>query len=145
MSTISGLVRRATLQAGPMARQYAEGNMIATVRVTRKTAATFNRTTGGAARGGTTTVYEGIGRVYRINGGPTMDLGDEPLYFTSATVSIPLSASRPHVNDVVTVLSHPDPNVVSRVFKVDAVAAGGQIPVAHEMACTGIQDSPTTS
>lgn len=145
MSTIGGLVRRATLQASPLARQYAEGNMIARVRVTRTAKASFDRATGGSAKGSTQVIWDGIGRVHRVSAGPTMDLGDEPQYFSTATISIPLDSEQPQINDRVQVLSHPDPNIVGRIYKVDGVAAGGQIPVCHEMSCTGVQASPSTS
>lgn len=144
MSILSGLVKRTTLLARPYAQAYAEGNMIATVRVTRPSTPVFDRTTGGlASMGAESVIHEGPGRVYNVTGPQQYALGDEPQYFSSTFVSIPITATKPRIDDVVEVLAHPDPNLVGRSFRVQDVEAGGQLPVVHRMQVTGIQSSRT--
>ncbi len=142
MSILTGLVRRSTHMARPFARAYAEGNMIATVRVTRPSVPVFNRATGGlTAMGPETVVHHGPGRVYSVTGPQQYSMGDENQFYSSTFVSIPISATKPRIDDVVEVLAHPDPNIVGRSFRVQDVEAGGQIPVVHRMSVTGIQAS----
>lgn len=142
MSFLAALVRRSTVFARPFAQEYAEGNMIATVRVTRPSVPVFDRTTGGlASMGAETVVHEGPGRVYNVSGPAQYNLGDEPQYFSNTFISIPIGATKPRIDDVVEVLAHPDPNIVGRSFRVQDVEAGGQLPVVHRMQVVGIQAS----
>lgn len=142
MNLISAMIARSTVAVRPMAQAYAEGNMIAVVKVTRPSMPVFDRNTGGlAAMGNDSPVYEGKGRVYNVTGPVQYALGDEPQYFSSTFVSIPITAAKPRIDDVVVILSHPDPNVVGRSFRVQDVEAGGQIPVVHRMQVVGIQAS----
>lgn len=142
MSLLSGLIARSTVAVRPLAQAYAEGNMIAMVKVTRPTAPVFDRDTGGlAAMGADSVRYEGKARVYSVTGPVQYALGDEPTFYSSTFVSIPITAPIPRVDDVVEILSHPDPNIVGRSFRVQDVEAGGQIPVVHRMQVVGIQAS----
>ena len=142
MSLISDLIARSTVAVRPLAQQYAEGNMIAAVKITRPSAPVFNRTTGGLAEmGEDEDRYSGKARIYNVTGPVQYAIGDEPQYFSSTFVSIPISAPKPRIDDVVEVLSHPDPNLVGRFFRVQDVEAGGQIPVVHRMQVVGIQAS----
>lgn len=142
MSILTGLIKRSTTMVRPLAQAYAEGNMIATVRVTRPSTPVFNRATGGlAAMGAETLIHEGPGRVYGVQGPVQYAIGEEQQFFSSTFVSIPIGATKPRVDDVVEVLAHPDPNIVGRSFRVQDVEAGGQIPVVHRMQVVGIQAS----
>lgn len=142
MNILTALVRRTTVLARPYAQAYAEGNMIATVKVTRPSTPVFDRTTGGlASMGAETVVHEGEARIYSVSGPQQYAMGDEPQYFSNTFVSIPITATKPRIDDVVEVLTHPDPNLVGRSFRVQDVEAGGQLPVVHRMQVTGIQSS----
>ncbi len=142
MSLLTSLIKRSTTMVRPLAQAYAEGNMIATVRLTRPAKPVFDRRTGGlAAMGAEGVIYSGPGRVYGVQGPVQYAVGDEPTYFSSTFVSIPITAGKPRVDDVVEVLDHPDPNIVGRSFRVQDVEAGGQIPVVHRMQVVGIQAS----
>ena len=138
---MAGLVRRSTNMATLRARAYAEANMIATVRIERPVEPVFDRTTGQLGMPADSTVYEGKARVYGVSGPATYALGDEPQYFSSTFVSIPLGSTLPRVDDVVEVTDHPDPAIVGRFFRVQDVEAGGQMPVAHRLQVVGIQPS----
>lgn len=142
MSLLSNLISKATVSVRPFAQQYAEGNMLATVKITRPTAPVFDRATGGlAAMDAETTRYEGKARIYNVTGPVQYAIGEEQQYYSSTFVSIPLSAPQPRIDDVVEVLSHPDLTMVGREFRVQDVEAGGQIPVVHRMQVVGIQQS----
>lgn len=142
MNVLSALVRRSTQLARPYAQAYAEGNMIATVRIVRPSAPSFDRATGGlTSMGAETLVHEGPGRVYNVTGPVQYALGDEPQYYSSTFISIPITATKPRVDDVVEIVDHPDPNIVGRFFRVQDVEAGGQIPVVHRMQAVGVQAS----
>lgn len=142
---LTALVRRSTELVRPIAQAYAEGNMIAQVKVTRPAKPVFDRSTGGtAAMQPGETVHEGAGRIYNVTGPTEFSLGDEPAHFSSAYVSIPITADRPRIDDLVKILAHPDPNVVGREFRVTDVEAGGQIPVVHRMLVVGVQPSRET-
>lgn len=145
MSLLAALARKANRFAIPFAQQYAEGNMLATVLVTRGGTAAFDPVTGKTTLQGAVTVYQGPGRVYTVSGGPQLATGDEPTYYSNTEVSIPVLAPRPQIDDAVLVLTHPDPALAGRPFRVTDVAEGGQLPAVHRMSVTGIQPSPQWS
>jgi hypothetical protein len=98
-------------------------------------------------------VYEGKARIYNVQGPLTMGVGDEPTYYSSTFVSIPLDVEvasefpvlpvpqSPRVDDIVQVEKHRDLLMVNRYFRVVDVEAGSQFPVARKMQVVGIQAS----
>jgi hypothetical protein len=126
------------------AQRYSEMNMTATVRIDRPDVATLNASTGGVTSQVLKTVYEGKGRVSGVSGPVQYSLGEEPQYFSSGTVYVPLldesgQPTTPQVNDVVVVTSHPDVLMVGRAFRVMNVSASGQFVAARELSVTGVQ------
>lgn len=138
---MAGLVKRTTNLAVVRAQAYAEANMTAKVRVSRPIAAVFSRQTGQLVEAPDAVVYEGPARVYGVQGPATYAIGEEPTYFSSSYVSIPLRSELPRVDDVVQVLEHDDPLLVGRHFRVQDVESGGQLPVVRRLSVTGIQAS----
>jgi len=133
----TGLVRR-------YAQRYSEMNMTATVRIDRPDVATLNASTGDVTAQVLKTIYEGKGRVSGVSGPVQYSLGEEPQYFSSGTVYVPLenadgTPTTPQVNDIVIVTSHPDVLMVNRAFRVMNVAASGQFIAARELSVTGVQ------
>jgi Family of unknown function (DUF6093) len=122
------------------ARRYAEANMTAQVKITRMDEAVLDES-GGLTATEMHTVYEGKGRVYGVSGPMTMNLGEEPQYFSSTYVSIPYDATMPRVDDVIKVTEHYDETLVGRTFRVMDVEAGGQYPAVRRMQVTGVQNS----
>lgn len=122
------------------ARRYAEANMTATVKITRMDEPSFDMQ-GELSAVELFVLYEGKARVYGVSGPMTMNLGEEPQYFSSTYISIPLSANTPRVDDVIEVLAHRDWTMVGRKFRVMDVEAGGQYPAVRRMQVTGIQRS----
>jgi hypothetical protein len=123
------------------AQRYAEANMTATVAVSRMAEPSLDSITGNLAAIEAFLLYQGKARVYGVSGPMTMSLGEEPQYFSSTYVSIPLAAPMPQVDDVVEVLTHHDWTVVGRLFRVMDVEAGGQYPAVRRMQVTGVQNS----
>lgn len=126
-----------------VAREFAESNMTAMVSITRKAAPVFDPETGGLASGEPIVVYEGKARIYSATGPVTYNIGDEPTYFSSTMVSIPvITDDIPRVDDLVTVLEYlSDPLMVGRTFRVQDVEAGGQWMAARKLQVTGVQES----
>jgi hypothetical protein len=93
------------------------------------------------------TVYEGKARCYNISGPVTYTLGEEPQYFSSSYISIPIMAgdppvpTEPMIDDVIQVVTHPDPLVVNKLFRAQDVESGGQFGPVRRMRVTGIQPS----
>lgn len=93
------------------------------------------------------TVYEGKARFPNVTGPVTYQLGEEPQYFSSTYVSVPVldpvsgQPVLPMVDDVVSVTAHPDQLMVGRKFRVMDVETGGQFGPVRRMQLTGIQPS----
>ena len=133
----TGLIRQ-------YAQRYAEMNMTATVRIDRPGVPSLDATSGDVTATVSKTVYTGKGRVSTVSGPVQYSLGEEPQYFASGTVFIPLldddgQPTTPQVNDVVIVTSHPDVLMVNRAFRVMNVNASGQFVATRELAVTGVQ------
>lgn len=132
-----------------IARVYAERNMTATVVITRPAAPGFRFDTGLLDAESMGDVYDGKARVYTVSGPVTMGIGDEPTYYSSTFVSVPLEElipgadipPSPRVDDIVRVTAHLDPLMLGRFFRVVDVEAGSQFPACRRMQCVGIQDS----
>jgi len=125
-------------------RRFAESNMRSTVTIVRKAPALFNDVTGELAAASPTLVYQGRARVSPDSGPLNYSFGDEQQHFTSAVISVPVSAPiLPMVDDVVTVTAHPgDPVMVGRTFAVMDVESGGQWLSSRRLQVTGVQASP---
>ena len=146
--------RFSTNSSAYIARVYAERNMDAQVRIFRPDTPDFMPQTGKLYADEMFEVYEGKARVYTVAGPLTMGVGDEPTYYSSTYVSIPLAtddpfaspvpqeiAQSPRVDDIVQVYRHRDPLMVDRYFRVVDVEAGSQFPSSRRMQCVGIQAS----
>jgi len=133
----TGLVRQ-------YAQRYSEMNMTAMVRIDRPDVASLNATTGDVTAQVLKTIYEGKARVSAVTGPVQYSLGEEPQYFSSGTVFVPLTnedgtPTTPQVNDIVVVTAHLDVLMVNRAFRVMNVQASGQFVAARELSVTGVQ------
>ena len=145
--------RYSTRAGAYIARVYAERNMNARVRVWRPDSPGFVPEDGRLLAEELFEVYAGKARVYTVSGPVTMGIGDEPTYYSSTFVSIPLTTEppaefpvepqpqSPRVDDIVQVERHPDLLMVNRYFRVVDVEAGSQFPVSRRMQVVGIQAS----
>lgn len=129
-----------------LATRFALRNMGDAVLVTRM-ADTQEQPDGTLVGVPDTTVYEGIARFYNVSGPVTYQLGEEPQYFSSSYVSIPVidpatgQPTEPMIDDVVTALEHPDPLMVNKLFRVMDVESGGQFGPVRRLQLTGVQPS----
>jgi hypothetical protein len=146
--------RFSTNASAYIARVYAERNMDSMVRIWRPDSPGFVPQSGTLLAEEMFEVYLGKARVYTVSGPITMGIGDEPTYYSSTFVSIPLTtedpfaspavepvAQSPRVDDIVQVDRHRDPLMVDRYFRVVDVEAGSQFPVSRRLQCVGIQAS----
>ena len=98
----------------------------------------------------TTVIYDdpdtpdagGIAGITVAQGGSQLDLGDEPQYFDSVTVFLPIDlVTQPMINDIVVVKDNPESDLIGRMFRVVNVPVGGRIAASTQLACTGIAPS----
>lgn len=133
-------------------RTYARGNMRNTVRIDRSADPVFDQATGTLQAPDPVSIYDGPARIYSVTGPVQYSVGDEPQFYSSTNVSIPMlddagvAVTAPHVNDTVTVLAAPgNPGMIGRTFQVQDVESGGQWSAVHRMSVVGIQNSPNWS
>lgn len=148
---VAALTRRAMAFAQPFAQAYAVGAMNSSVRILRGAVHTFDPATRKVVTTADTVVYAddvnhampAPAGITPARGPVTMELGDEPEYFSSATIYIPAAGAfiRPMVDDVVMVWAGPDPDLTNRMFRVTDVVDGGRITSCQELSCVGIQPS----
>ena len=141
MSLFAGLVARTNAIAQPLAVAYAAANMTAKVKITRPGGWAFDPETGIEAPAAGVVIYDDIARVWPISGAAVQGMGDEPQYFDTTMISIPLNAAVARIDDVVEITVHKDPRAVGRVFRVTGHETGGQLPAVQRMTATGIAPS----
>lgn len=90
-----------------------------------------------------TIIYSGKAAIGEVTGGNPMLLGDEDQFFSSVQVSIPITAALVIIDDIVEILSGPDPHVIGRTFRVTDVGGGGDIPVEQVINASGVARSRT--
>ena len=93
-------------------------------------------------------IYAGYARVHVMAGAIQMGFGDEPQYMVTGKISIPMHDPagvdvHPQVNDMVLIVTHRDPDVTGRAYRVMHVDAGGLFNDVITMTVIGSEDSPT--
>lgn len=130
-----------------IASRYAEGNMIASVTITRPKGLEIDET--GhivSVVDPDSLVYKGKARVYTASGPQATETAEESEAFSTSFISTPLKDSYgkdiiSQVNDLIAVDEHWDALIVGRVFRVMDVDAGGQWPVVRRHMVVGAQRS----
>lgn len=128
-------------EAARYAQSFAESNMIYHIKITRMGDPKFDSATGSVEASEIFVLYEGKARVYTISGPVQMGVGEEPTFYSSTYVSIPVQSPLPMVNDMIEIIYAPDSAVVGRQFRVMDVESGGQFPATRRVQVTGIQPS----
>lgn len=145
--------RFSTKASSYIARVSAERNMMSAITIYRPENPDFQNNTGKLIADPGYLIYEGKARVWTVQGPITMGIGDEPTYYSSTMVSIPLededpfsspasaAPQSPRVDDIIQIVRHADLLMRDRYFRVTDVEAGGEFPASRKMQCVGIQAS----
>lgn len=145
MSDLLAAAVKASVRYGQrMVSQYAGANRTYVVKLWRPGAdPTFDRTTGQWTNPPDDLLYNGPARVRPTGPGSVMDVGDEPVYFASAAISInEYDGTQPRRNDLVEIVSDAQSTgtrIAGRWFKVEDVEVGGLIDYGIGLSCTGVQ------
>lgn len=87
------------------------------------------------------TLYQGPARIGALTAGAPITLGDTEVATRQASISIPITAATPHLDDLVKVLDCPaDPDMAGRVFRIDSVEGAG-FGAERRLGCTGLFES----
>lgn len=140
---LAAAVQRSVSYANVLAARFSGANRTYTVRLWRPGASpTFDRLSGQWTNPPDDLLYEGPARVRPTSHGGSVDVGDEPLYFASAAISLnEYTGTQPRRNDLVEIVSNAASSatrIAGRWFKVDDVEVGGLIDYGTVLSCTGV-------
>lgn len=151
MTSLAAAAARLSLAYGQqLAMDFAVSAMNSLVLITRPGSSGYDQTTREYSPPNTVVVYDSvvvpgagdIAGVTSANGPITYNIGDEPTYYESLTVTIPTTCPiQPRIDDLVTIKDNPDRDLINRVFRVTDVPAGGRINPSTTLTCTGIAPS----
>lgn len=144
-ASLTDVVRNSMNVAQPLAQAYAEGNMEIEIEITRPAMRGFDRDAAAMTARAAFTVYAGKAGMGEETGGQVFNLGDEPQYYASSYVVIPLDAGRPQVNDDVKIVTHRDPELVDRHYRITAVSSGGRLPASRKCSLVGAEPAPNVT
>ena len=151
MSLAQQLSKRSLAFAQSVAVPYAEGAMNSLVTITRyggwtPVAGEYGVGTPQVIYDDETTPGAGAPAGITPTSGPvTLNMGDEPEFYDGINLYIPLSApTLPMIDDVVKVVSSPDPQFSGRQFRVTSVVGSGRLISSIHMMAQGIAPSRTT-
>lgn len=141
------LVARSTSLAQTLASDYAEGNRLYDVIITRAgSEPKFDRASGDwTVETPAAQVYAGPARFQPVSTQETEVGGDEPAYYGLARVSINHDvAIAPRIDDVITVTDtafSQQTKLANRQFRITSVDVGGQIDTGFSFVASGIAPS----
>lgn len=148
-SLLTGITRRSMAFASQVAQQTSEGAMNSLILIVRKGG--YDQQTREWDSEAETVIYDhpdlpGSGweaGVTLAQGPITMSLGDEQQYYSSITAYIPHGRAlrQPRIDDVITIMSNPEPELNGRLFRVTDVPVGGRIHSSVQIQAIGIAPS----
>jgi hypothetical protein len=120
--------------------------MEASVKIRRPPGTTLNETSGHVSvdpDGPTSVVYTGIARIWTVDNGPAIFLGDaEPVETRVVRVSLPVDAPLPRIDDTCEILSCPyDLDMDGRYGVITGVDGGGQLRSSRVITVKGMFES----
>jgi hypothetical protein len=120
-------------------RRAAEAQFDCAVRIYRNSAPTFNQTTG-EYEPVNSDVYTGPARIWSVDSGGTLVVGETAYPLRVTYCSIPWDSTPMPINDdIVEITSSPDdPYLVGRSFLVSSVDGGGQARATRRMQIVNI-------
>jgi len=124
-------------------RNSAEAQFDCTVRIFISSTPTLNTTTGAYTSVEGATIYTGPARIWSVDGGVLMNLGEGDYATMTTYCSIPWDATPVPENDnqIVVTDSPGDPNLVGKVFRVMSVDGGGQMRATRRMQVTALTEN----
>lgn len=122
-------------------RRAAEAQFDCTVKIYRNSAPTFNTTTG-EYEPVNIDVYSGAARIWSVDSGGTMVVGETAFPLRTTYCSIPWDSTPMPVNDdIVEITSSPDDSYLEgRSFLVSSVDGGGQARATRRMQIVNIAE-----
>lgn len=78
-------------------------------------------------------LYEGKARIASVPGGGQGESGEELVFTSTGRVSVPVCVTDVQVDDLVEVVSHRDPMVVGRTWRVVGVGVGGSLQAVRSL------------
>lgn len=86
-------------------------------------------------------VYTGDAEVGEVSGGDPVVLGEEMVFYDQVQVTLPATAARVKIDDLVTVTAARNTLIKDRVFRVTSVATVALAPAVQSLACTAVSPS----
>jgi Family of unknown function (DUF6093) len=123
-------------------RRAAEAQFTCTVRIFATTVPTLNTTTGLYTSSEGAEVYSGPARIWSVDGGQVIAVGEGDYAYQSTFCSIPWdTVPVPDVDQQIEVLTSDDTDLVGRTFRIMSVDGGGQARATRRMQITGMTEN----
>ena len=125
-------------------RRAAEAQFTCTVRIFTPTDPTLDTNTGLYTSVEGAETYNGPARIWSVDGGQLIEVGEGDYAFQSTYCSIPWDHQPiPQVDQQVEVVASDDPGLVGRAFRIMSVDGGGQARATRRMQITGMTENRT--
>lgn len=123
-------------------RHYTQANMDSTVTVVRTgPPPATDPSTLEVTMGAGTPIYSGVARVHRTQDGGSVSIGEGQLQTRQAIITIPAGANGIHEDDVITIVTTVDDELVNQSGRVVGVAAGGSFNEGQQLTAVFILPS----
>lgn len=123
-------------------RKRAQDHMTATVSLYRSADVTFSDTTGVSTTPTRTAYYTGKCRIWSLNTGSSVVIGDTDIAVADTVISIPFGSAEPKIDDMAVVSDNPpDPTLEDQAFIIQHFDGGGLIGGTIRLSCKAIVDS----
>lgn len=121
-----------TARISPYARKYIQARgsdlLTDTCRVTRQRAHDLDQSSNDYVHGGDELIYEGPCRLWELNTGMSVSIGEESTAVTSSVLSLPWDITPiPIMEDMVEMTGSLDGAVVGKMFRLGEPAKGGNL------------------
>jgi hypothetical protein len=123
-------------------RRAAEAQFTSEVRIFSTTVPTLDTDTGLYAATEGTQTYSGPARIWSVDGGQVISVGEGDYAYQSTFCSIPWDHTPvPEVDQQVEVLASDDESLVGRTFRIMSVDGGGQARATRRLQITGLTEN----
>lgn len=123
-------------------RRAAEAQFTCSVRIFTNTVPTLDANTGLYTADEGTDVYSGPARIWSVDGGGVIAVGEGDYAMQSTYCSIPWDHTPvPEADNTVVVTAAEDASLVGRSFRIMSVDGGGQARATRRMQITGLTEN----